>query len=71
MMDFTNDEMNLMCIYNAGTRAGLIEALTSMKQYLDSDEKNLRVMTESTLEKLNRMSDEDFDKLELVPDFDV
>ncbi len=71
MMDFTNDEMNLMCIYNAGSRIGLIEALNSMKGYLESDEKDLKAMTESALDKLNRMSDEDFDKLELIPDFDV
>ncbi len=28
-------------------------------------------MTDSALEKLSRMSDEDFEKLELIPDFDV
>ena len=29
MSDFTFDEINLMCIYNTGTRAGLMQALTA------------------------------------------
>ena len=28
MSNFTFDEINLMCIYNTGTRAGLMQALT-------------------------------------------
>ena len=71
MMDFTNDEMNLMCIYNTGSRSGLMEALESMKQYLEQDETDLLELTESVLSKLGRISDTDFEKLELVPDFDV
>ena len=71
MVEFTNDEMNLMCIYNAGSRIGLMEALSTMKQYLESDEHDLMAMTDSALEKLSRMSDEDFENLELIPDFDV
>lgn len=71
MMDFTNDEMNLMCIYNTGSRSGLMEALKNMKRYLEKDETDLLELTESALSKLGRLSDEDFEKLELVPDFDV
>ena len=37
MMNFTNDEMNLMCIYQTGDRQGLISALTEMRGYLDED----------------------------------
>lgn len=71
MMDFTNDEMNLMCIYNTSSRAGLMEALANMKKYLEKDETELLELTESALSKLGRLSDEDFEKLELVPDFDA
>ena len=71
MMDFTNDEMNLMCVYNTGSRSGLMEALANMKQYLEKDEVELLELTESALAKLDRISDEDFEKLELVPDFDA
>jgi len=42
-----------------------------MKQYLEQDETELLELTESALVKLGRISDEDFEKLELVPDFDA
>lgn len=70
MMDFTNDEMNLMCIYDTGNRTGLINALSEMRKELDTDEIELRELTDSTLNKLSAMSDEDYAKLELYPDFD-
>ena len=70
MNDFTFDEMNLMCIYNTGTREGLMAELTEMRKELQPDETELLSLTDSTLEKLGRMSDEDFAALELYPDFD-
>ena len=70
MMDFTNDEMNLMCIYDTGSRTGLINALSEMRKELSTDEIELRELTDSTLNKLSAMSDEDYEKLELYPDFD-
>ena len=49
-MNFTNDEMNLMCIYSAGSsRTGLMQKLTEMKMYLERDEVQLLSLTESTL----------------------
>ena len=70
MMDFTNDEMNLMCIYDTGSRTGLINALSEMRKELDADEVTLRDLTDSVLNKLSAMPDEDYEKLELYPDFD-
>ena len=32
MGNFTFEEMNLMCIYNTGSRTGLMEALTEMRK---------------------------------------
>lgn len=69
MENFTFEEMNLMCIYNTGTREGLMAALSEMRGYLEADETELLALTDSTLEKLGRMSDADFDALELYPDF--
>ena len=69
-MDFTNDEMNLMCIYDTGNRTGLINALSEMRKELDVDEVMLRELTDSVLNKLSAMPDEDYEKLELYPDFD-
>ena len=70
MMNFTNDELNLMCIYDTGTRTGLIEALTTMREQLEEDETELIQMTDSAIRKLNAMSDADYETLELFPDFD-
>lgn len=70
MMDFTNDEMNLMCIYDTGNRTGLINALSEMRKELDADEAALRELTDSVLNKLSGIPDEDYEKLELYPDFD-
>ena len=69
-MIFTNDELNLMCIYDTGTRTGLIEALTTMREQLEEDETELIQMTDSAIRKLNEMSDADYETLELFPDFD-
>ena len=68
-MNFTNDELNLMCIYDTGTRTGLIEALSTMREQLEADEAELMQMTDSAIRKLSAMSDADYASLELFPDF--
>lgn len=70
MMDFTNDELNLLCIYQRDTRKELIAALTEMRGYLGADEAELRELTDSAIGKLQAITDEKFAELELVPDFD-
>ena len=69
-MTFTNDELNLMCIYDTGTRTGLLDALTTMKEVLEPEETELREMTDTVIEKLTAMSDAEYAELELFPDFD-
>lgn len=70
MNNFTFEETNLLCIYNTGSRAGLIDALTEMRGELSPEEAELRELTDSALEKLQAMSDAEFAELELFPDFD-
>ena len=70
MMHFTHDEINLMAIYNPGTRAGLIDELTDMRKYLEPDETELLALTDSALAKLNQLTDAEFENLDLIPDFD-
>ena len=67
-MNFTHDELNLMCIYDTGTRTGLIEALSTMRNQLETDETELLQMTDSAIKKLHGMSDDDYAALELFPD---
>ena len=69
-MTFTNDELNLMCIYDTGSRTGLLEALATMKEVLEPEETELREMTDSVIEKLSAMTDAEYAELELFPDFD-
>ena len=71
MSDFTFDEINLMCIYNTGTRAGLMQELTDMRGHLEPEETELRELTDSVLHKLGGITDEQFAELELIPDFDT
>ena len=71
MSIFTVDETNLICIYNNGTRVGLITELSEMQTHLEQDETELLELTQKVIGKLTNMSDEEFDKIarELVADF--
>ena len=68
MENVTFEEMSLMCIYNStGTREGLIDALTEMRGYLGPDETELLALTDSSIEKLTAMSDDDYAAPRPVP----
>ena len=67
---FTNDEINLICIYDTGTRDGLIAELSQMRGYLGAEETELLALTDSALEKLRNMSDAEYAALDLFPDFE-
>ena len=41
-----------------------------MRGYLTADETELRELTDSAAAKLRRMSDEEYDALDLFPDFE-
>ena len=68
MGTFTFEEMNLMCIYNTGSRTGLIDSLRELRGELSPEETELRELTDSALCKLQTMTDDEF--VELYPDFD-
>lgn len=70
MDNFTFEEQNLMCIYNTGTRRGLMTELETMMGHLAPDETELRAMADSALIKLRGISDADFAALDLFPDFE-
>ena len=70
-MNITYEERQLMSLYNTGTRTGLMDALTEMRGYLEADETELLGLTNSALLKLSRMSDDDYETLDLFPDFDM
>ena len=68
--DFTFEESTLMSIYTDGTREGTLRALREMRGYLQADETDLQELTDSSIEKLEKLSDEDFQKLDLFFEFD-
>lgn len=69
MKNFTHDEINLTAIYDAGSREGTIKALADMRGYLEQDEQELRTLTDSTISKLEAISDADYEALDLYPEF--
>ena len=71
MTTITYEEQQLMALYNStGTRTGLITALREMREYLGPEDADLRMLTDSAIEKLEAMTEEDYAALDLVPDFD-
>ena len=68
MMNFTQDERNLMMLYSPGTLSGLCEAVIQMKEHSE-EEAELCALADSVLNKLSGMDDEMFDRLNLYPDF--
>ena len=65
----TYEERQLMAIYNTGTRKGLMRALIDMQRYLTREEQALNDLTASAISKLQEMSDDEFETLDLVLDF--
>ncbi len=68
MISLTLAEINLMILYNPGSRMGLVAELNNMTQYLTDDEDDLRSLSHSVIRKLNQMTDSEFDALDLSPD---
>ena len=66
----TYEEQQLMALYNSGgTRTALIAELTEVREYLESEDSDMLELIDSTLTKLNAMTDAEFSALELFPDY--
>ena len=72
MIEFTIEEINLMCIYDTGTRQGLMDALKAMLGDLLPEEAELRQLTENVLARLNGMTDDEYAQMQdgLIPAYD-
>jgi len=71
MHNFTLDEINLLFLYYADSRAEQIANLEEMRGYLHEYETDLMKMTDSTLAKLRKMSDSEFSDFRRSADFDL
>ena len=70
MKPITYEEQQLMAIFNsAGSRQGLISDLEEMRGQLTAEDAELMELTDSSLEKLRGMTDEEYGTLDLFPDF--
>lgn len=56
-MNFNVEEMNLLAAFDTGDRAGTMEQMKEMRSLLDR-----------TIAHLDRMTDEEYDSLEIVTD---
>lgn len=70
MSTFTEREKNLICIYDPGNRIGTICELRNMMDYLMPDESELKKLALEVINKLERMTDSDYEVLsdEMTPD---
>lgn len=64
MIRFTVEEINLMSIYNTGTRQGLISEITAALPYMEND---MRELAGRTIQKLDAMTDSDYSQLAINP----
>ena len=62
----TFDEQEFLALYNSsGTRQGLIDALEEMRPHLGPEDAELKALTNSCIEQLNAMTDEEYRGLAL------
>ncbi len=65
---FNTEEMNLMCIYDTGSRAALISSVRdSLSDVYDPE---LREIMENVIAKLEKLTDEDFSQIGFYADYD-
>jgi len=62
--NFTVEEINLISIYNTGTRRELIEDMTTALPFMEND---MRELAGQTLKKLNALTDDEYLQLAIDP----
>ena len=67
-MNFTPDEINLLCIYDTTSRTALIDNLCNAT--IDFDDDELLEIARGALDKLRDMTDTAFAAIDLTPEFD-
>ena len=61
----------LMMIYNPGSREELVVELETMKGQLLLGERRLLRLTDTVIGKLRKITDEEFDRIDLYPDVEM
>ena len=66
MKNFTVEELNLMCCFNTSSRKRLIDDMKSVT--LNNKDGEIVELMYKTVQKLEAMSDAEFDALYIAPD---
>ena len=64
MTILSTEELNLVCLYNAGNREETIKELRDMTHCLTPEETDLLSLAQQAMEKLKAMTDEEFSALD-------
>lgn len=67
-MKLTFEENNIVALYSGETREETIGKIEEMMQYLETDEAELRLLSEGAITKLRNMSDDEYSELDLFPE---
>ena len=67
-MKLTFEENNIVALYSGETREKTIGKIEEMMQYLQTDEAELRLLSEGAITKLRNMSDDEYSELDLFPE---
>lgn len=67
-MKLTFEENNIVALYSGETREETIGKIEEMMQYLETDEAELRLLSEGAITKLRNMSDEEYSELDFLPE---
>jgi len=67
-MNFTVEEMNLMCIYETGSKTALLAGIRESSP--DVYDPELREIMETVIGKLDALTDEEFSQIGFYADYD-
>lgn len=67
MTHFSDEEMNLICIFDTSCKSTLIADMQDALFYMEDDE--LKSITQTILSKFQAMTDLEFSAIEFIPPF--
>ena len=66
---FSNEERAFLLLYWADSRCETIQNIEKMKSYLQYDEKDLLLLSNQVIEKINSLTDTEFEQLGILEEF--
>ena len=69
MEPISYDEQQLIAIHNVGSRTKTVLNLKEMRKFISDEETDLKSITDSAIRHLEEMTDEEYEQIDLIPDF--